>query len=93
MSGRQPLLFIAAFGAGLATGLLHFWAPLGTTALLLAGAAAARRTALFSLCLASAAVGVVHGAVAVRAGEEACAARLPPGELRILVDDQPLGLL
>jgi competence protein ComEC len=85
VSGRPPLLFIAAFGAGLATGLLHFWAPLGTTALLLAGAAALRRTPLFSLCLSSAAVGVVHGTVAVRAGEDACAARLPPGELRMLV--------
>jgi competence protein ComEC len=85
VSGRQPILFIAAFGAGLATGLLHFWVPLGVAALLLGGAAAMRRTPLLALCLASAAVGVVHGSVAVSAGAKACAARLPPGELRLLV--------
>jgi hypothetical protein len=85
MNGRHPILFIAAFGAGLATGLLHFVAPLTGASTLLAVAVVMRGTPLLALWLAAAGVGVLHGAVAVRAAERACVARLPTGELRLLV--------
>ena len=46
MTPRPALLFTLCYGAGLATGLLHFGGPLGVIVLLGAGMAARRSGAL-----------------------------------------------
>ena len=85
MNARPPLLFVASFGAGLATGLLHFGAPLGATAALIALAAAAGGRALAGLAAAAALLGALHGEIARAQDRLSCAARLPPGDLGLAV--------
>jgi competence protein ComEC len=84
VSGRLPILFAASFGAGLATGLLHFWTPLGAAAVLAALALAVRRP-VAHLHLAAAAMGAAHAQVALQRDAESCTARLPPAEVRLAV--------
>lgn len=86
MSARPPLLLVAAFGAGLATGLSHFQAPLGIA--LAAGVAAVAALVgrpLASLYAATALVGALHGTIAWARDGTTCAARLPEGPLRLTV--------
>jgi competence protein ComEC len=85
VSARPPILFTAAFGAGLATGLLHFVAPLGAAAVLTVMALVWRRQALLGLCLGAAALGALHALLALRTEDRTCRARLPPAELRLRV--------
>ncbi|MGH7516707.1 MAG: DNA internalization-related competence protein ComEC/Rec2 [Gemmatimonadales bacterium] len=90
MTGRPPILFVAAFGAGLATGLLRFRAPLGAALVLGAVAWALRRHRLTALLLAAAALGAGHADIAFRLDRRTCAARLPVSELRVtLVLEEP----
>ncbi|MGH7630866.1 MAG: hypothetical protein ACREOF_16065, partial [Gemmatimonadales bacterium] len=85
MSGRPPILFVASFGAGLATGLLRFWNPLGIALALVAVACTLRSRALAALCCLAAAVGAVHAEIALRRDAGGCAARLPASEVRLTV--------
>jgi hypothetical protein len=81
---RAPILFALSYGAGLATGLLHFGTPLGVAALLVA--AALFRGPLPILLAGAAAVGRIAGEL-TRAGEHAlCPARLPTGRIRLAVE-------
>lgn len=86
MSGRPPMLFTAAFGAGLATGLLRFWAPVFAAVALVALAWACRRRPLLPLCLGAAGIGAVHAELAHRRDRGSCTARLPPAELELTVE-------
>ncbi|MGE5230744.1 MAG: hypothetical protein ACM3NS_03320, partial [Deltaproteobacteria bacterium] len=91
MSGRPAILFLAAFGAGLATGLALFPAPLriapvlgaATLAALSGGWVAGPRLA--SLLAAAALLGALHGGVARARDAAGCAARLPDGAIRLRV--------
>lgn len=77
MSGKPPVLLLAAFGAGLATGLAHFQASLGI-ALVLSIAALAGLAGLLlagpglaTLYTAGVLVGALHGTIArLRDGTE-----------------------
>jgi competence protein ComEC len=80
---RPALLFTFAYGAGLATGLLRFGSPLGVLSLLIA-AALSRRPLAFLLA-AAAMLGRGSAALAWVAEHSQCAARLPPGSLRLTV--------
>lgn len=85
------VLAVACFGAGLATGLLRFWA-LGCGVMVLAVAAWRWRPCLL-VYAAIAILGCGVGAIARRQSASACAARLPPGrialDVRLL---EPVGL-
>jgi competence protein ComEC len=91
VSARPPILFLATFGAGLATGLSFFPAPLGV-ALILGAAALA---ALAGACLAgpglalvfaaAALLGALEGTVARARDRAGCPARLPDGSVRLSV--------
>jgi competence protein ComEC len=91
VSARPPILFATAFGAGLATGLSHFQAPLGIGLLLgvaaLAGLAGALLASpgLAPLYAATALLGALHGTIARARDGTACAARLPEGPFRLTV--------
>jgi competence protein ComEC len=79
-----PILFTAAYGAGLATGLLHFSGP--TIALGLAlGAVLLRHHPVLGLLCAAAAMGRISGQIAWARETGSCAARLPPGRLQLRV--------
>jgi competence protein ComEC len=81
---RPSILFTLSYGAGLATGLLHFGSPLGVAALLVA--APLLRGPLPILLAGAAATGRVAGELA-RTGEETrCPARLRPGRIRLTVE-------
>lgn len=62
------------FGAGLWTGLSHFWALASVLSLVIAVLASRSGVRCAALVLA---LGAVHGSVAVRAERDACRARLP----------------
>ncbi len=81
---RPAILFTVAFGAGLATGLLHFGAPLGVAVLTLT-ALFSRRAPLLPLLAGAALLGRLSGEVAWLAEASACAARLPAGLLQLSV--------
>src|SRR4051812_44613770 len=85
MSARPSILFVAAFGAGLATGLLRFQAPLLAVAVVLAGLTWARRGGLPALCAAAALLGGLEGDLAWHAERQSCAAVLPAASLRLRV--------
>jgi competence protein ComEC len=91
VTARPPLLFVAAFGAGLATGLARFSAPvdvaliLGVAGLAAIVAALLAGADLASLCMGAALLGALHGAVARVGDGAACAALLPEAPLRLTV--------
>jgi hypothetical protein len=60
---RPAILFTTAYGAGLATGLLHFGGPAGVLAVPLV-ALFARRKPLFTLLAAAALLGRLSGEIA-----------------------------
>lgn len=80
MRMRPAILFITAYGAGLATGLLRFGGPLGVVAVSLAAALLARQP-LVTLLMAAALLGRLSGEIAWLREADQCAARLPPGRL------------
>lgn len=81
---RPPVLFTAVYGAGLATGLLHFGNPVGVTLVGLAVALVVRRP-LASLLAAAIVLGRASGELAWMHESGSCAARLPAGRLRLSV--------
>jgi len=80
MRVRPAILFTTAYGAGLATGLLHFGAPLGVVAVTLAAAFLARQP-LSALLLYAALLGRLSGELAWVREADQCAARLPAGRM------------
>ena len=82
MRVRPAILFTSAYGAGLATGLLHFGGPFSVVALIL-GAVALPWTPLAGLLAAGGLLGTLSGELAwLREGGQ-CTSRLPAGRLRI----------
>ncbi|MGH7526109.1 MAG: ComEC/Rec2 family competence protein, partial [Gemmatimonadales bacterium] len=77
MKPRPSILFTAAYGAGLATGLLHFGGLFG--AVLIAGVPALSGRPLPVLLAAAGLLGRLSGEVARAAEQDRCAARLPEG--------------
>lgn len=84
MKMRPPILFAAAYGAGLVTGLLHFGGPVGVIAAILLAALWMRRP-LITLLGAAAVLGRLSGEVNRLQEADGCAARLPAGPLRLTV--------
>jgi competence protein ComEC len=77
----RTVIFVAAFGAGLATGLAHF-----QPGLVLIGSAAgclALRRRDEVVVPAAMALGLLHGAWAERMAQRSCAALLPPGNIEV----------
>ena len=81
---RPAILFTAAYGAGLATGLLHFGAPLSVAVVVIAAALFAHQQ-LITLLAAAALLGRLSGEIAWLAEAEHCAARLPVGSIALSV--------
>ncbi len=81
---RPAILFTMAYGAGLATGLLHFGAPLSVAAVTLA-AFLLKRTPLIALLAAAALLGRMSGEMTWLAEAGHCVARLPAGRLKLPV--------
>lgn len=82
MRRRPAILFTTAYGAGLATGLLHFGAPLGVVAVTLAAGILAPKP-LATLLMSAALLGRLSGELAwLREGSQ-CAARLPAGRMTL----------
>ena len=80
MRMRPAILFTIAYGAGLATGLLHFGGPVGVVGVTLAATLLARKP-LFTLLIAAALLGRLSGELAWLREADQCAARLPAGRL------------
>ncbi len=80
---RPAVLFTIAYGAGLATGLLHFGAPAGVTAAALAVALTGKPIAV--LAGSAALVGRVSGELARAAERARCTMRLPAGRIALRV--------
>ena len=80
---RPPLLFTLCYGAGLATGLLHFGSPVAAIPLLAVAALGGRPLVLF--LTVAAAVGRASGELARVADADRCAARLPSARVRLRV--------
>lgn len=81
---RPPLLFTAGYGAGLATGLLHFGAPVGVgIAACLLGLLRQCRWA--TLIGAAVLFGRINAEIAWLRASVSCAARLPAGHIRLSV--------
>ena len=81
MKPRPAILFTLAYGAGLATGLLHFGTPLGT-AVVLSGAPVFGGS-LATVFAAGAMLGRVSGELAWLSERSKCAAALPRGPIRV----------
>ncbi len=81
---RPPILLTVAYGAGLATGLLHFPAVFGVMAMTLAVAGICRR-GLGILLAAAALLGNLSARIAWLGEAHRCAAQLPAGQLRLKV--------
>jgi competence protein ComEC len=84
MRVRHPILFTAVYGAGLATGLLHFGNNVGVIFVGLAVALAVRRP-FASLLIAALLLGRASGELAWTHEAGSCAARLPVGRVRLSV--------
>ena len=82
MRRRPAILFITAYGAGLATGLLHFGAPLGVVVVTLAAALLARHP-LTRLLTCAALLGRLSGELAWLREAGQCAVRLPAGRMTL----------
>ena len=87
MTPRPALLVTLTYGAGLATGLLHFGAPVSALAVVAVAALCAWhvRRPLLVLLLVGMALGRATAAVAWAADAESCAAKLPSGRVQIRV--------
>ncbi len=75
------VLLVFCFGAGLATGLSHFWALTG--AMMVTGTVVLvmrRESAVF---VVTAAIGIAGGVVARHREDAGCAAQLPPGRMAL----------
>jgi competence protein ComEC len=81
---RPPILFTAVYGAGLATGLLHFGGLLGVVGMTLTATLLARHP-LITLFASAFLLGRLSGEVAWLHERDGCAARLPAGRLRLRV--------
>ena len=81
---RPAILFTTAYGAGLATGLLHFGAPL-VVVLVTAVAAVLVRQPSATLLISAALLGRLSGELAWLREAQVCAARLPAARLRLFV--------
>ncbi|MFL5403261.1 MAG: DNA internalization-related competence protein ComEC/Rec2 [Gemmatimonadales bacterium] len=81
---RPPILFTSAFGAGLATGLLHFGGPAGVIAMVLVAALAIRRSSVI-LFTAAALLGRLSGELAWIRETHSCVAILPAGRIHLSV--------
>jgi competence protein ComEC len=79
---RPPILCTAAYGAGLATGLLHFGASYGVIAVVLVVGVLSRHSLALFLC-AGLCLGRLSGDIASLQQQSSCAARLPAGRLRL----------
>ncbi|HEX3235524.1 MAG TPA: DNA internalization-related competence protein ComEC/Rec2 [Gemmatimonadales bacterium] len=84
MKPRPSILLTACYGAGLATGLLHFGSPLGMAVLLLAAPLIGGPLPI--VLSAAAAAGRVTGELAREGERTRCPARLPPGRLRLTIE-------
>lgn len=84
MSGRPAILFTAAYGAGLATGLLHFGGPVGVAVFSVVVALLTRQP-LITLFAAAGLLGRLSGEIAWLHEGSQCAARLPPSPIRLSV--------
>ena len=73
------VLLVFCFGAGLATGLSHFWALAGAMMVTGLGLVLIRRT--LAVFLATAVAGIAVGLVAAQREEAGCAARLAAGRM------------
>ncbi len=87
MTPRPAILLTLAYGAGLATGLLRFGAPVGALLVLAAtaGVAAAVSGPLACLLVVAATVGRASAELAWVVDAGSCAARLPAGRVRLAV--------
>lgn len=81
---RPAILFTAAYGAGLATGLLHFGVPGGVAAVTL-GAAFLRREPLVGLLAGALLLGRLSGELAWLEESDRCTVRLPAGRMKLAV--------
>ena len=81
---RAPILFTTAFGAGLATGLLHFQATIGGALAMLVAGWFGRRP-LVSLLAFALLLGNISGRIASLAEGRQCVTRLPSGGLSMSV--------
>ena len=81
---RAPILFTLAYGAGLATGLLHFEATIGGALVVLVGGWVTRRP---SITLLAVAVLLGHASAGIAWLEESkqCVTRVPPGTLTMSI--------
>jgi competence protein ComEC len=84
MRVRPAILFTAAYGAGLATGLLHFGEPFGALAVTL-GAAFHKRIPVISLLAAAGLLGRLSGEIAWLREADRCASRLPAKRFQVAV--------
>ena len=83
MKPRPSILLTACYGAGLATGLLHFGGPLGVSAVSTALALTRHPTALVGV--GAVLVGRVHAELALSADPQRCGAGWVAGTLRLRV--------
>ena len=89
MTGRRPLLLLAAFGAGLATGLARFQAPVQVAVVLSAAGLACLGATLLAgsdtarICFGATLLGALHGSVARIHDSNGCASRLPEVTVRM----------
>jgi competence protein ComEC len=80
---RPPILFTAAYGAGLATGLLHFSDPLPVIGVS-AGAALLVRRRLTVLLAAAAVLGTASASIASLREAESCRLKLPAARFQLI---------
>jgi competence protein ComEC len=85
MKPSEPILLVAAFGAGLATGLAHFQAPLVATAVVLAWLVWHRAEGLVPLLVAATLLGGLEASLAWRLERDTCASALPAARIRLRV--------
>jgi competence protein ComEC len=81
---RAPILFTVAYGAGLATGLLHFDATIGGALVVVLAGWWSRRQ-LVTLLACAVILGNISGRIAWSAEATRCATKLPPGGLKMSV--------
>ena len=80
---RPSIVLTVCYGAGLATGLLHFGGPLGAPAVSLALVVSRRPLAL--VAAGAALVGRLHADLALSGDARRCGARWPAGTMRLRV--------